>query len=297
MKKTSILFILLLLLSIDAFSQKSQPVAYAVFKDSTLTFYYGKKKPQGAYYVEKMVRVQRIATSYYTKEWDSVRNKIKTVVFDKSFKKFCPKSCSRWFAGCENLTSVKGIEKNLNTSTVTDMNSMFLLCKNLTTLDVSGFNTDNVTNMEGMFRECANLSSLDISGFNTDKVTDMSGMFDNCNKIQNLDLSGFHTDNVADMSGMFNDCKSLTSLDISGFNTEKVANMMGMFMCCENIKTIYVGNGWNTVYVTDTGYMFYNCQNIIGGQGTKYNPSRTDASYAHIDGGESNPGYLTKKTK
>ena len=86
MKKLSILLILLLLLSIDTFSQKSQPVAYAVFKDSTLTFYYGKKKPQGAYYVEKMVRVQRIATSYYTKEWDSVRNKLKPLYLTNPLK-------------------------------------------------------------------------------------------------------------------------------------------------------------------------------------------------------------------
>lgn len=46
MKKLSILLILLLFLCIDAYSQK---VAYAVFKDSTLTFYYNDKKPEGAY--------------------------------------------------------------------------------------------------------------------------------------------------------------------------------------------------------------------------------------------------------
>lgn len=38
MKKIYILLVLLLLLSIDVFSQNSQPVAYAVFNDGTLTF-------------------------------------------------------------------------------------------------------------------------------------------------------------------------------------------------------------------------------------------------------------------
>ncbi|MBR4440123.1 MAG: hypothetical protein IKS00_01115, partial [Bacteroidales bacterium] len=52
MKKLSILLILLLFLCIDAYSQK---VAYAVFKGSTLTFYYDDKKPEGAYDVEKKV--------------------------------------------------------------------------------------------------------------------------------------------------------------------------------------------------------------------------------------------------
>ena len=174
MKKTSILFILLLLLSIDAFSQK---VAYAVFKNSTLTFYYNDKKPKRAYDVEKMVKDR---SGFECKEWELVLNKIRTVVFDNSFKEYRPKSCRRWFDDCENLTSIKGIKENLNTSEVTNMCGMFGGCENLTSLDVSGFNTDKVTNMRGMFWGCENLTSLDVSGFNTDKVTDMGGMFSDC---------------------------------------------------------------------------------------------------------------------
>ena len=33
----------------------------------------------------------------------------------------------------------------------------------------------------------------------------------------------------------------------------------------------------------------------MGGQGTTYDPSHIDKTYAHIDGGPSNPGYFTKK--
>lgn len=39
--------------------------------------------------------------------------------------------------------------------------------------------------------------------------------------------------------------------------------------------------------------MFNGCNTLIGGRGTKYNSSHIDAEYAHIDGGTSNPGYLT----
>ena len=239
MKKTSILFIVLLLLSIDAFSQK---VAYAVFKDSTLTFYYNDKKPKRAYDVENEIIITH--SSAY-KEWDSKCNKIKTVIFDKSFKDYRPKSCYHWFAGCANLTTIKGIEENLNTCEVTSMGGMFWACHNLTTLDVSSFNTGNVISMGNMFDGCINL----------------------------------------------------TSLDLSGFNTEKVGWMNNMFWCCANLKTIYVGDGWNTSNVPETEYMFVDCPNLVGGQGTKYDPYHIDASYAHIDGGESNPGYFTKKTE
>ena len=135
--KLKILCILLLLLPMSSMAQK---VAYAVFKDFTLTFYYNDKKPQGAYDVENLIQVpgyfrehpeklpspyrspwiQKNFTDYYYKEWDSVHNQIKTIVFDKSFKEYIPKNCSHWFARCNNLTSIKGIKNNLNTSEATN---------------------------------------------------------------------------------------------------------------------------------------------------------------------------------
>jgi hypothetical protein len=42
--------------------------------------------------------------------------------------------------------------------------------------------------------------------------------------------------------------------------------------------------------------MFSNCTSLVGGQGTAYNSSNPkDKTYAHIDGGPSNPGYFTAK--
>ena len=168
-KTLSIISILILTFGIDKASfAQSEKVPYAVLKDSTLTFNYGTSTPQKAYDVEKMV--DRFFDSS-TKEWYSEREQIKIVVFDKSFKDYRPKSCNSWFEGCDNLTSIKGIKENLNTSEVTDMGCMFENCENLTSLDVSGFNTENVTNMESMFEGCEKLTSLDVSGFNTENVT------------------------------------------------------------------------------------------------------------------------------
>ena len=42
--------------------------------------------------------------------------------------------------------------------------------------------------------------------------------------------------------------------------------------------------------------MFMNCDKLVGGKGTAYNDANAkDKTYAHIDGGTSNPGYFTKK--
>ena len=74
-------------------------------------------------------------------------------------------------------------------------------------------------------------------------------------------------------------------------------------MCynCNKLVTIYVteydsttGKGWSTEKVTSSTSMFNNCSKLVGGNGTVYDSSNTDATYARIDTAE-NPGYLTKK--
>ena len=132
---------------------------------------------------------------------------------------------------------------------------------------------------------------------NTSEVTNMNYMFMGCTKLTNLDVSHFDTSNVTDMIQMFNGCYSLTSLDLSSFNTSKVTDMLWMFHGCINLQTIYVGSGWTTNVLIISSEMFYDCTKLVGGQGTTYDANYVDGSYAHIDGGTSNPGYLTEKPK
>ena len=42
--------------------------------------------------------------------------------------------------------------------------------------------------------------------------------------------------------------------------------------------------------------MFFNCKNLVGEKGTVYDAAHIDYTYAHVDGGESNPGYFTFKS-
>lgn len=103
------------------------------------------------------------------------------------------------------------------------------------------------------------------------------------------------------MDSMFYGCSNLTSLNLSNFDTSNVTIIYNMFYGCSNLTTIYVseydsttGKGWTTVNVTDSSNMFNACSKLVGGNGTVYDSSNTDATYARIDTAE-NPGYLTKK--
>ena len=257
-----LLVMLAILMPTKVWAEDSAAEPYAVLSEDglTVTFYYDdQRSARGGV---------DINSSYIFKSSDSPYGTATTAIIDASFANYFPTSTAYWFTYCSSLTNINGIE-NLNTANVTDMGGMFSGCSGLTSLDVSGFNTANVTNMGGMFSSCSGLTSLDVSGFNTANVTNMGGMFSSCS--------------------------GLTSLDVSGFNTANVTNMRYMFSGCSSLTSIYVGDGWNTDIVREDEFMFYDCRNLVGGAGTTFNSSYIDATYAHIDGGASNPGYFTYK--
>ena len=153
------------------------------------------------------------------------------------------------------------------------------------------------TSTYSWFYNMANLESFTgMSFLNTSEVTSMAYMFYKCVNLTSLDVRNFNTSQVTTMFSMFNGCSSLTSLDLSSFNTSQVTIMGSMFNGCNNLQTIYAGNGWSTAAVAASSNMFTGCTSLVGGQGTTYSSSNPrDKTYAHIDGGTSNPGYFSEK--
>ena len=141
------------------------------------------------------------------------------------------------FCNFSELTEIENINL-LDTSQVTNMSSMFSVCRGLTSLDVSKFDTSQVTNMSDMFSSCGGLTSLDLSNFDTSNVTNMRHMFDSCSSLTSLDVSNFDTSKVTDMWRMFDSCRRLTSLDLTNFDTSNVTNMDLMFCDCPAWYTV-----------------------------------------------------------
>ena len=225
------------------------------YADGTLTFFLASKETLGENEYE-------LNSGKNLPEWMKQSLGITKVVFDTSFANARPTSCYKWFWWCDKLKQVEGI-KNLNTKEVTDMADMFC--------------------------ECKDLSSLDVSGFNTEKVTDMSGMFYDCISLKLLDVTNFNTANVKSMSNMFYRCYNLDLLNVTNFNTANVTNMQGMFYSCPALTTIYASDKFVTGQVTDGSNMFSNCINLKGFIDCKNNSDKTDHTYANYK-----TGYFTK---
>ena len=153
-------------------------------------------------------------------------------------------------------------------------------------------NNKPVISMSNMFYR-SSVTALDLSSFNTSKVINMKNMF-RYTLFTTLDLSSFDTSNVTDMSDMFGSSQA-TTLDLSSFNTSNVTDMSYMFYNSSKLKTIYASDKFNTSKVTSSNYMFNDSTNLVGGNGTKYNSSYVDKTYARIDAAGI-PGYFTLKT-
>lgn len=270
----------------------------------TLTIYYDDNWQKGDFTIPSN------GTPYW--RYDSDYNKlakIKTVVFDPSFKDARLKDCSWWFSGFKGLTTITHLEY-LNTSQVTNMQYMFQDCESLEALDLSTFNTENVTSMYAMFNSCKSLKSLNLSSFNTSKVTLMGYMFSYCESLTALDLSSFNTENISDYEYMFKCCTSLTTLDLSSFNSKEILNtscmftscialktidlssfdtskttdMTSMFLACSDLETIYASSAFTTENVTNDSFMFSNCTKL-----KNFDLSNSGKTHAHIGEG----GYFT----
>lgn len=279
-RRCTLSLLLMLMLLQPAMAQAQTRIMYARLdrETQTLTLYYDTNFVEG--------NDQGISHSPLWQQLDE-RKKIKSVVFDESFKDARPKDCGAWFWLFEALTTIEHLDY-LNTSEVDDMRLMFSSCASLETLDLSSFNTEkvkymyamfdgaknlrsiklpkgfigsSVTDLNATFKGCESLTELDLSGSNSENVKEMNEMFYGCRALSKLDLTDFKTGQVTTMENMFCICSTLETLDVSSFNTENVTNMLGMFNNCSSLRSLDLSS-FNTRKVTYMQNMFEGCTNL-----------------------------------
>lgn len=266
-KRFLILFVAVMAMMVNVNAEK---VPYAKLSGSTLTFQYGELTT-GTFIFD-------LSNENFYENLNPIASTVMYVKIEPSFAEVRFRSCSHLFYNMENLQSIAGLQY-LNTSEVTNMLCMFAGCKNLKTIDVSGFNTSKVTNMKKMFFDCNRLENVDVSSFNTPNVTDMTYMFGGCDSLKTVDVSGFNTSSVTGMGGLFSGCDNLETIDVGGFNTSNVTSMKEMFDGCKSLKAIDV-SGFNTSNVTNMGNMFDDCSRLENVDVSGFNTSNvTDMSY------------------
>ncbi len=304
----------------NGYFTKQEPEVYTSFNETkgTLTYFYDDQR----FYREG---INELYDPDASSPFSGYAKKVTKAVIDKSMKDVKLTSMRRMFYGLSAMTEITGFwdlatgeEMDtremfydcssltavdftfFKTSKVKTMYNMFKGCSKLTSLNLRSFDTRNVTDMRQMFVDCQALTSLDISSFNTANVTAMNGMFMFCKSLASIDVSKFNTANVTSMGSMFADCFALTSLDLSSFNTAKVSDVAAMFYHCEALQTIWCNEDWSkNPLLANPGAvdgLFEGCTALVGDKGSKCDgETNIGLAYAHIDGGETKPGYFTEK--
>ena len=220
------------------------------------------------------------------------------------------------FSGCTGLESID--LSGLNTGKVVSTDEMFSECESLKEIDLSMLDLSSLEDASSMFNCCTSLKTINMSGMNFEKLGNLSAMFCSCSSLTSLDLSGADMPNVKMLMTVFGRCSSLKTLDLSCLDTRDCRLFYGAFYECPILETIIVSpEKWSTAKSGDYSIfgemteeekrlieaeglvypMFHNCISLKGGAGTVFDKNHTDIKYARIDGGPSNPGYLTASKK
>ena len=193
-------------------------------------------------------------------------------------------TAARWKEYHDQITKVV-IEESMKNAPLTSMYRMFY----------GGYETISETRTDYSLSILQTITGL--NNLNTKDVTTMRAMFNRCHALKSVDLSSFNTDNVTNMAFMFVECKALESLDLTSFNMENVTTTEEMFHTCSALKTITCDENWGAYSkLTTSTNMFKNCTSLKGGNGTAYNSTNVDATYARPDGVDGRKGYFTKST-
>lgn len=119
--------------------------------------------------------------------------------------------------------------------------------------------------------------------------------FINLEYIEHLD---YYHHTQANTEGMFRNCPNLAWVDLSGFDFFYLlqgGNAINMFDGCYSLETIYCDEDLSGGKIGHDEDMFKDCNHLVGGNGTEFDPAYALSDRARPDEGpeSEHPGYFT----
>ena len=203
------------------------------------------------------------------------------------------------FAECGLLN--KFIISNINNKNGININSMFLNCESLQTINFSEDNKEKIkiSNMAKTFKNCKNLEQINFSKLDVTTSYDFSETFYGCTSLINMDLSQYsfkfsyymdkmfygctnlksielprNMENLIHSKNIFEKCENLQEINLDNFDkSERLMNISGMFKNCSSLKEIKFPDKMKTNYLINMNELFYGCNNLIN---VSFNEFKTD---------------------
>ena len=215
---------------------------------------------------------------------------------------------------------------NFNTSKVENMSSMFYGCSSLKSLNLDNWviTPSAVHNTSSLIGETNSLKSLsmknwklpsdfsnnsiinnwyqpntlesvDVSGWDVSNTIVLDGLFSNATALREIKgLNTWDVSNVVYMNNLFKNCVNLKVINLDNWSTTSLKTTTSMFEGCSNLEKIVTDSGFDNTQIMVSNNMFKNDMKLVGGAGTEFNSNYINKEYAHLDGGNTNPGYFTQ---
>ncbi len=190
------------------------------------------------------------------------------------------------FSELTTVESYEGLEK-IDTSAVTNMQSVFKGNYAVKWLDLTAWDVSNVTTMANMFMGSfmgTELNYLNLSGWKTHNVTDMQNMFWHNKQLRLIHgLTDWDTSQVVTMTNMFAH-SGVQHLDLSNFDSSSLVEMDGAFGQMANLESIEFGSKFTTEHVTDMNGLFADDEKLKSLDLSYFNMKNVEANWQMLAG-------------
>ncbi len=190
------------------------------------------------------------------------------------------------FSELTTVESYEGLEK-IDTSAVTNMQSVFKENYAVKWLDLTAWDVSNVTTMANMFMGSfmgTELNYLNLSGWQTHNVTDMQNMFWHNKQLRLIHgLTDWDTSQVVTMTNMFAH-SGVQHLDLSNFDSSSLVEMDGAFGQMANLESIEFGSKFTTEHVTDMNGLFADDEKLKSLDLSYFNMKNVEANWQMLAG-------------
>ncbi|WP_280634289.1 BspA family leucine-rich repeat surface protein [Lactiplantibacillus pentosus] len=190
------------------------------------------------------------------------------------------------FSELTTVESYEGLEK-IDTSAVTNMQSVFKGNYAVKWLDLTAWDVSNVTTMANMFMGSfmgTELNYLNLSGWQTHNVTDMQNMFWHNKQLRLIHgLTDWDTSQVVTMTNMFAH-SGVQHLDLSNFDSSSLVEMDGAFGQMANLESIEFGSKFTTEHVTDMNGLFADDEKLKSLDLSYFNMENVEANWQMLAG-------------
>ncbi|WP_311134962.1 BspA family leucine-rich repeat surface protein, partial [Lactiplantibacillus pentosus] len=190
------------------------------------------------------------------------------------------------FSELTTVESYEGLEK-IDTSAVTNMQSVFKGNYAVKWLDLTAWDVSNVTTMANMFMGSfmgTELNYLNLSGWQTHNVTDMQNMFWHNKQLRPIHgLTDWDTSQVVTMTNMFAH-SGVQHLDLSNFDSSSLVEMDGAFGQMANLESIEFGSKFTTEHVTDMNGLFADDEKLKSLDLSYFNMKNVEANWQMLAG-------------